>query len=110
MDDKARRKPETVVSVAFERIGRKLESGTGFAASFDEMFAVANIERPMTEGQLRQILDTDETGAFSRDPELAMDIPTSRTAETRRTLPLDQCLAELRQAPLPIPSSRPSPI
>jgi hypothetical protein len=71
MDDKARRKPETVVSIAFERIGRKLESGTGFAATFDEIFAVANIERPLTEGQLRQILDTDETGAFSRDPELA---------------------------------------
>ena len=71
MDDKARRKAETVVSVAFERIGRKLESGTGFAASFDELFAVVNIERPLTENQLREILDKDETGAFSRDPELA---------------------------------------
>jgi hypothetical protein len=71
MDEKARRRPELVVSTAFERIGHKLESGTGFAASFDELFAVANIERPFTESQLRQILDTDETGAFSRDPELA---------------------------------------
>jgi hypothetical protein len=70
MDEKARRKPELVVAVAFERIGHPLESGTGFAASFDELFAVANIERPFTESQLRMILDTDETGAFSRDPEL----------------------------------------
>lgn len=71
MDEKARRRPELVVATAFERIGHKLESGTGYAASFDELFAVANIERPFTESQLRSLLDTDETGAFSRDPELA---------------------------------------
>ena len=71
MDDKSRRRLENVVMVAFERIARKLESGTGFAATFNELFAVANIERPLTETQLRTILDTDETGAFSRDPEIA---------------------------------------
>ena len=33
--------------------------------------AVTNIERPVTESQLRTLLDTDETGAFSRDPEVS---------------------------------------
>ena len=71
MDDKSRRRLENVVMVAFERISRRLDSGTGFAATFNELFAVSNIERPLTEAQLRTILDTDETGAFSRDPEVA---------------------------------------
>jgi len=71
MDEKARRRLENVVAVAFERIERKLESGTGFAATFPELFAVTNIERPVTESQLRTLLDTDETGAFSRDPEVS---------------------------------------
>jgi hypothetical protein len=70
LEDKQRRRLETVVAVAFERIGRKLDSGTGFAATFNEIFAVANIERPVAEGQLRSLLDTDETGAFSRDPDV----------------------------------------
>ena len=71
MDDKSRRRLESVVAVAFERIARRLEAGTGFAATFNELIAVANIERPLTEAQLRTILDTDETGAFSRDPDMA---------------------------------------
>jgi hypothetical protein len=71
MDEKARRRLENVVATAFERIDNKLESGTGFAATFDTLFAVTNIERPVTESQLRTLLDTDETGAFSRDPEVA---------------------------------------
>lgn len=71
MDDKSRRRLENVVSVAFERIARPLESGTGFAATFNELFAVTNIERPITEAQLRTVLDTDESGAFSRDPDIA---------------------------------------
>jgi hypothetical protein len=71
MDEKARRRLENVVATAFERIDTKLESGTGFAATFDTLFAVTNIERPVTESQLRTLLDTDETGAFSRDPEVA---------------------------------------
>lgn len=71
LDDKARRRPEQVISTSFERIGHKLESGTGYAASFNELFAVSNIERPFSDSQLRAILETDESGAFSRDPELA---------------------------------------
>jgi DNA-binding TFAR19-related protein (PDSD5 family) len=70
LEDKARRRLESVVAIAFERIARPLESGTGFAATFNELYAVTNIERPVTEAQLRNILDTDETGAFSRDPDV----------------------------------------
>jgi len=71
MDDKSRRRLDEVIGVAFQRINRPYESGTGFAAKFNEIFAVANIERPITEAQLRTILDTDETGAFSKDPDVA---------------------------------------
>ena len=71
MDEKARRRLDDVIGVAFQRIGRPIEGGTGFAATFAELYAVTNIERPITEDQLRMILDTDETGAFSRDPEIA---------------------------------------
>jgi hypothetical protein len=71
MDDKSRRRLDDVIGVAFQRIGRPIEGGTGFVATFSELYAVANIERPITEEQLRTILDTDETGAFSKDPEIA---------------------------------------
>ena len=69
LDEKTRRRPESVVSVSFERIGRKLETGTGYAATFNELFAVTNIERPFAEGYLRNILDSDESGAFAKDPD-----------------------------------------
>ena len=69
LDEKTRRRPEAVVSVSFERIGRKLETGTGYAATFNELFAVTNIERPFAEGYLRNILDSDESGAFAKDPD-----------------------------------------
>ena len=69
LDEKTRRRPESVVSASFERIGRKLEAGTGFAATFNELFAVTNIERPFAEGYLRNLLDSDESGAFAKDPD-----------------------------------------
>lgn len=69
LDEKSRRRPESVISASFERIGRKLETGTGFAATFNELFAVTNIERPFSEGYLRNILDSDESGAFAKDPD-----------------------------------------
>jgi len=69
LDEKSRRRPESVVSASFDRIGRKLETGTGFAATFNELFAVTNIERPFAEGYLRNLLDSDESGAFAKDPD-----------------------------------------
>jgi hypothetical protein len=68
LDDKARRKAETVVSKSFERRGSELEGG-GFGATFAELLAASNVERPFTETFLRSILDGDESGAFAKDPD-----------------------------------------
>jgi len=68
LDEKVRRRPESVVSATFERLGHKSD-GPGFVATFDELMAAVNIERPFSERMLRAILETDETGAFARDPD-----------------------------------------
>ncbi len=69
VDEKVRRRPEALVSAIFERIGQKV--GPGFSASFDDLYAAVNIERPFSEKLLRRVLDTDETGAFAKDPDNA---------------------------------------
>ncbi len=68
LDEKIRRRAESVVATTFERLGHKSD-GPGFVANFDELMAAANIERPFSERYLRSILDNDETGAFARDPD-----------------------------------------
>jgi hypothetical protein len=68
LEEKTRRRPETVVASTFERLGRKSD-GPGYVAAFDELMAAVNIERPFSERYLRAILDNDETGAFARDPD-----------------------------------------
>ena len=67
LDEKVRRRPEAVVATTFERIGEQVDGG--FAASFDALLAAASIERPFSPTLLRTILDHDDTGAFSRDPD-----------------------------------------
>jgi hypothetical protein len=68
LDDRARRRAESVIAVTFERIGEENE-GHGYSASFADLLASVNIERPFTERLLRTTLEQDETGAFARDPE-----------------------------------------
>lgn len=68
LDDKIRRRPEAIVAATFERLAHKSD-GPGFVAKFDELMAAVNIERPFSERYLRSILETDETGAFARDPD-----------------------------------------
>ncbi len=68
MDEKARRRPEAVVAATFERLGRQFEGG-GFTATFAQLFAGVNIERPFSETLLRSILENDDTGAFAKDPD-----------------------------------------
>ncbi len=68
MDDKARRKLDDVIAQAFVRRDSKIE-GNGYRASFVELFAAANAERPFSETLLRTTLDEDQTGAFSKDPD-----------------------------------------
>ena len=69
LDDKVRRRPEAVVAATFERIGEQREGN--FSLPFATLLAGVNIERPMSETLLRSILDQDDTGAFSRDPDAA---------------------------------------
>jgi hypothetical protein len=67
LDEKVRRRPEAVVAATFERIG--LERDGNYSVDFETLLAAVNIERPMSETLLRSILEQDDTGAFSRDPE-----------------------------------------
>jgi hypothetical protein len=69
LDEKVRRRPEAVVAATFERIG--LEREGNFSVDFETLLAAVNVERPMSGTLLRSILDQDDTGAFSRDPEAA---------------------------------------
>ncbi len=68
LDDRARRRPESVVAATFERIGDQSDV-PGFSATFSDLFVAVNVERPFSEPVLRAILEEDETGAFARDPE-----------------------------------------
>lgn len=68
LDEKTRRRPESVVAATFERLGKQFEGG-GFTASFANLFAGVNIERPFSETLLRSILENDDTGAFAKDPD-----------------------------------------
>ncbi|MCC6315928.1 MAG: hypothetical protein IT337_18165 [Thermomicrobiales bacterium] len=67
LDDKVRRRPESVVAATFERVGDRRESN--YSANFDTLLAAVNVERPMSATLLRSVLENDDTGAFSHDPE-----------------------------------------
>lgn len=68
LDEKIRRRAESVVAQTFERINRRSD-GPGFVAEFQDLFVAVNIERPFSERYLRAVLDNDESGAFARDPD-----------------------------------------
>ena len=55
LDDKVRRRPEAVVHATFERIG--IDSDQGKMATFDDLFAAVNIERPFSPHLLRTTLE-----------------------------------------------------
>ena len=67
LDEKVRRRPEAVLATTFERVGDNRDAN--FSADFDTLLAGVNIERPVSATLLRAILDQDDTGAFSRDPD-----------------------------------------
>lgn len=69
LDEKVRRRPESVVAATFERIG--LERDGNYSADFETLLAAVNVERPLSGTLLHSILEQDDTGAFSRDPEAA---------------------------------------
>ena len=68
LDDKQRRRPESVISATFERVG-EMHEGHGYSASFADLLAAVNIERPFSADYLRQVLDQDDSGAFASDPD-----------------------------------------
>ena len=57
LDDKVRRRPEAVVHATFERIG--IEDGESLVASFTDLLAAVNIERPFSPALLRTALEQD---------------------------------------------------
>jgi hypothetical protein len=67
LDERIKRRPESVVAATFERIGE--ERGGNYSAEFTTLLAGVNVERPLSETLLRTILENDDTGAFSLDPE-----------------------------------------
>jgi hypothetical protein len=67
LDEKVRRRPDAVVAATFERMGDEREGN--FSADFDMLLAGVNIERPMSATLLRSVLENDDSGAFSRDPD-----------------------------------------
>ncbi len=68
LDEKARRRAESVIAATFERVG-ELQTGHGYSAPFVDLLAAVNIERPFSPAYLRQVLDQDESGAFAVDPD-----------------------------------------
>jgi hypothetical protein len=67
LEEKVRRRPEAVIAATFERIGERRDGN--FSVTFETLRAGVNVERPLSAALLRSILETDDTGAFSRDPE-----------------------------------------
>lgn len=72
LDDRTRRRPELVLEWAFEHIGEKEGAGAAqrLMAILDDLFAAVNIERPMSEEALRDIMLSPDHPQFSQDPEL----------------------------------------
>ena len=68
LDDRVRRRAETVLAETFERIGDQ-QDAPGFSATLSDLVAAANIERPFSERLIRSTLENDESGAFARDSE-----------------------------------------
>jgi hypothetical protein len=69
LDDRARRRPEQVVQATFERVGENSGSAEApqYSASFSDLLAAANIERPISAEYLRDILTSGTYPEFRAD-------------------------------------------
>jgi hypothetical protein len=69
LDDRARRRPDQVVQAMFERIGENSGSADQpvYNATFSDLLAAANIERPISAEYLRDILTSGTYPEFSAD-------------------------------------------
>lgn len=72
LDDRTRRRPEQVLGWAFERIGEREGSGETqrYMVILDDVFAVVNVERPMSAEALRDLMLSPDHPEFSQDQEL----------------------------------------
>lgn len=55
LDDRQRRRPESVVEATFERVG--IQDGDSWTSTFDDLLAATNIERPFSADSLRVVLE-----------------------------------------------------
>jgi hypothetical protein len=69
LDERSKRRPEQVVATTFERIGENigLTDAPRYQASFADLLAAANIERPISAELLRDILTSGTYQEFSVD-------------------------------------------
>jgi hypothetical protein len=71
LDDRTRRRPELVVAKTFERVGDNIGEADAprYRASFFELLAGANVERPISSKFLRDILEGGAYPEFNTDDE-----------------------------------------
>lgn len=69
LDDRVRRRPDQVVQATFERVGEQTGGADArrFSASFSDVLAAANVERPISAEYLRDILTSGTYPEFSVD-------------------------------------------
>lgn len=71
LDDRARRRAESVVAKTFERVGDSIGESDAprYRASFADLMAAANVERPISPKYLRDILEGGAYPEFYADDE-----------------------------------------
>jgi hypothetical protein len=71
LDDKERRRPEAVVAATFERVGDQVgdKAAPRYWALLDDLYAAANIERPITLASLQMVLESEANPQFEADPD-----------------------------------------
>lgn len=69
LEERIRRRPEQVVAATFERVGDNIGSASAprYRASFTDLLAVANVERPLSAEFLRDILTGGAYREFMAD-------------------------------------------
>ena len=75
LDAKERRLLPRVVAAAFARVGESVGDGRT-VAEFDDLYAVASIERPISPAALRAVLNSDADG-FAEEDQLYYYTPTT---------------------------------
>lgn len=69
LSEGVKRNPDQVVAATFERIGERIQDGDAmkYRASFVDLLAVANVERPVSAALLKDILESGSNPEFQPD-------------------------------------------